>query len=82
MTNEVWIEVKRTNQIPMELFYEFYQIHNQKDTIMTPTEFRNNFQLYVYDIQTVPVKKLIGYYDQKLGITKLFDKFGKLIKEY
>lgn len=82
MTKQEWIEAKATTQIPMEAFYEFYTIQNEKDTIMSAEEFRNNFQVYVYHLGRIPTMKMIEYFDQKLGITKLFDKLGKLIKEF
>lgn len=82
MTKQEWIEAKATTQIPMEAFYEFYKIRNEKETIMSPEEFRNNFQIYVFELGRIPTVVMIEYFDQKFGITKLFDKLGRLIKEF
>ena len=82
MNKQEWLQIKTSQQMSVELFYEYYKIHNKKDTVMEPQEFTNNFQIYVHHIRIIPTKRIIEYFDQKLQITKLMDRLGKIIKEY
>lgn len=84
MTKQEWLIIKKEpDKFPMELYYKFYKIHNQREgEEMTPEEFRGDFQFYVLQIGNIPVKRIIEYYDNEFMITKLIDKYGKVIKEY
>ncbi len=82
MNKQEWLFIKQTKQVPMELFYEFYLIHNDKEVVMEREDFREKLQMYVNTIGRIPIQKMFEYYDKQLGVTKLFDKNKNLIKEY
>lgn len=82
MNKQEWLHIKNTKQFPMELFYEFYKIHNTRDTIMNPLEFRDNLQLYVNTLGHIPMLKIVAHYDNFFGVTSLLTKEGNLIKYY
>jgi len=82
MNKQEWLQMKQTQQMPMELFYEFYIMKNNKDSKMNKEEFRNHFQNYVYYLGFIPTKKIIEYFDNLFIVTKLTNNKGQIIKEY
>ena len=81
MNKQTWLSIKKGNNYPIELFYDFFKTYNTgKD--MEFDEFSLHFQRYVNTIRRLPLKDVVPYQDNKLSVTKLFDKKGILIKEY
>lgn len=81
MNKQTWLDIKRNNNYPVQLFYEFFKTYNTGRD-MEFDEFSVYFQRYVIAVRKLPLKDVIPYQDSKLSITKLFDKKGILIKEY
>ena len=83
MTKQEWLKIKSIKQFPVSLFHEFYNLHKKEDNKeMNFQEFEINFQNYINILGSVPVTSIIKYYDNKLGVTKLYNKNSMLIKEY
>lgn len=81
MKKSDWFKMKKTQTYPLEILYEFFQAKNTKENISIE-EFSQKFLKYNQMIGGVNTTKINEYFDQKLGITKLYDKNNQLIKEY
>lgn len=81
MNKKQWLEIKASKNYPIEMLYEFFQKKNVgKD--MTLEEFQNNIHIYINVKGGIETEKLEEYFDQKYTVTKLTDKYNRLIKEY
>lgn len=83
MNKNEWLSIKKSKNYPIEILYEFYQ-NRRKETEkeLTLDEFTIKFMEYFNHVRNVNNTLIDEFFDKKLGITKLFNEKGELLKEY
>lgn len=83
MNRQEWLDIKRSKEFHINLFYEFYLDKNKKnDIVLDENTFANCFRNYVNLIGKLPISNIIKYYDDKFLIVKIIDKNNNIIDEY
>ena len=71
MTREKYIEIRNTNSIDFELFYEYYTTYCTEPLIKTLEEFIPAFIQYLNNLLNPQFTRVFEYYDAKFNVTKI-----------
>lgn len=84
MSREKYIEMVKTGNFDLNIFYDYYTEFNTNDSYkFSPEEFQMWFNQYIGFLGTGNVMSTIrNHYDAKYNLASILDKNGNTIKIY
>jgi len=82
MNREQYIEMIKTGNFNINIFYEYYTLFNKNESYkFNLEEFNIWFQQYINfkEISNSMINTIREYYDVKFNITKVLDRQGNII---